>query len=121
MSEEFPDEPERRPAGPWAPSSLLTPPACAIAALVLAIAGLLDQDAVTVGLAAVFESSIGTPSGFYVVRGLATLLQVGVVLLLVRRCLTAAEPREANLARAAVLISGVALVPAALAVLGGAI
>ena len=49
------------------------------------------------------------------------MLQVGVVLLLARRCLTAAQPREANLARAAVLISGVALFPAALAVLGGAI
>lgn len=55
------------------------------------------------------------------VRGLATLLQVGVVLLLARRCLTSAEPWAASLARAAVLVSGVALVPAALAVLGGAI
>ena len=43
------------------------------------------------------------------------------MLLLARRCLTSAEPRAANLARAAVLVSGVALVPAALAVLGGAI
>ena len=49
------------------------------------------------------------------------MLQVGVVLLLARRCLTSAEPRAEKNERAAVLVSGVALVPAALAVLGGAI
>ena len=90
MSEEFPNDHERRKRGAWTASSFFTPPVCAIAALALAVVALLDQNAVTVGFAALFESNVGSPAGFYVLRGLATAVQVGVVLLLARRSFAAA-------------------------------
>jgi hypothetical protein len=121
MSDESPDDHEEHKAGAWAVSNFLTPPVCAIAALTLAIAALLDQNAVPVGFAAVLEEEVARPAGFYVVRGLVTVLQVAVVLLLARRSFAAASSLVVTLARAAVLISGIALVPAVLAILGGAI
>ena len=54
------------------------------------------------------------------VRGLATVVQVAVVLLLAQRSFGAASSVVATLGRAAVLISVMALVPAVLAILGGA-
>jgi hypothetical protein len=89
MSDESPDDHEEHKAGAWAVSNFLTPPVCAIAALTLAIAALLDQDAVPVGFAAVLEEEVARPAGFYVVRGLVTVLQVAVVLLLARRSFAA--------------------------------
>ena len=121
MSDEVPDDHGEHEGGAWALSNFFTPPVCAIAALTLAIAALLDQNALTVGFAAVLESQVGTPSGFFVVRGLAAVVQVGVVLLLARRSFAAAGSWETTLGRSAVLISGIALVPAVLAILGGAI
>ena len=121
MSDESPDDHEGHKAGAWAVSNFFTPPVCAIAALTLAIAALLDQNAVPVGFAAVLEEEVARPAGFYVVRGLVTVLQVVVVLLLARRSFAAASSLVVTLGRAAVLISGIALVPAVLAILGGAI
>ena len=121
MSDESPDDHEQPKAGAWAVSNFFTPPVCAIAALTLAITALLDQNAVTVGFAAVLEEQVGRPAGFFVVRGLAAVVQVAVVLLLARRSFAAASSLVATLGRAAVLISGVALAAAVLAILGGAI
>lgn len=120
MSDESPDDHEEHQAGAWAVSNFFTPPVCAIAALTLAIVALLDQNAVTVGFAAVLEEQV-SGTGFFVVRGLAIVVQVAVVLLLARRSFGAASSLVATLGRAAVLISGIALVPAVLAILGGAI
>lgn len=121
MPDEVPDDHEPHGRGAWAVSNFLTPPVCAIAAFTLAIAALLDQNAVTVGFVSVLESNVGSPAGFYVVRGLATVVQVGVVVLLARRTFAAPGTREATLGRAAMLISGVALAAGVLAVMGGAI
>ena len=120
MSDESPDDHEQHKAGAWAVSNFFTPPVCAIAALTLAIAALLDQSAVTVGFAAVFEGNMGSPAGFYVLRGSATAVQVALVLLLARRSFGAASTLVATLGRAAVLISGIALAAAVLAIVGGA-
>jgi hypothetical protein len=49
------------------------------------------------------------------------VLQVAVVLLLARRSFAAGSSLVVTLGRAAVLISGIALVPAVLTILGGAI
>lgn len=49
------------------------------------------------------------------------MVQIVVVLLLARRSFGAASSLVVTLGRAAVLISGIALVPAVLAILGGAI
>ena len=57
MSDESPDEHEQPKAGAWAVSNFFTAPVCAIAALALAITALLDQNAVTVGFAAVTRRS----------------------------------------------------------------
>jgi hypothetical protein len=119
MSEESPDDHEQHKAGAWALSNFFTPPVCAIVALTLAIAALLDQNAVTVGFAAVLEEQV-SGAGFFVVRGLATVVQVAVVLLLARRSFGAASSLVATLGRAAVLISGIALAAAVLAIVGGA-
>lgn len=118
MSDESPDDHEQHKAGAWAVSNFFTPPVCSIAALTLAIAALLDQNTVTVGFAAVLEEQV-TAAGFFVVRGLATLVQIGVVLLLARRSFAAASSLVATLGRAAVLIAGIALAPAVLAIIGG--
>ena len=118
MADDFPHDDEGRGHGPWAVSTFLTPPVCGVAAFTLAVLALLDQNAVTIGFAALAEQQVSGPAGFYVLRGVATAAQVGVVLVLAGRSFAAAG-REALLGRAAVLVAGVALVAAVLAVVGG--
>lgn len=65
MSSASPDGPEHN-AGAWAVSNFFTPPVCAISALTLAIAALLDQNAVTVSFAAVLEEQV-SGTGFVAV------------------------------------------------------
>jgi hypothetical protein len=104
----------------WTASSLFSTAACAVAAFTFAVAALLGQNGVTVGISTMFESGIGLGGdAFYVSWGVATAVQVVVVLLLARRALVATGRWEATLARGAVLVAGVALLAAALVVVGG--
>lgn len=107
----------------WAASNFLSPAVCAVTAFTLAVVALLGQNLVTVGIGVLLGPNVGSSgqSGFYFAWGLAAAVQVGIALLLARRSFDAAGRWEAVLGRAAVLVSGIALVAAVLAVIGALI
>src|SRR4051812_18438829 len=101
-------------------SGFLSPAVCAVAAFMLAVAALLGQNAVSVGVGAVLESEFAQgKDAFYVGWGLAVAIQVGLVWLLARRSMQAPGGWESVLGRAAVVLSFVALAGGVLVVLGG--
>ena len=101
-------------------SGYLSPPVSAVAAFTLAVVALLGQNAISVGVGSVLESTFSQGGdAFYVGWGLAAGIQVALVWLLARRSLDNTAGWEALLARAAVVLSFVALAAGALVVLGG--
>jgi hypothetical protein len=120
MSDDHTFHPAPQQSGTGTGVAFLSPPVCAVAGMVLAVAALLGQNVVTVGFSTVLASGLG-PGGesFYIGWGVATAVQVGLVLLLARRSLVLTDGWEATLARASVLVAGVALVAAVLVVVGG--
>ena len=111
----------RHEAGVWRASGFFSPSVCAVAAFTVAVVALLGQNAVTIGISTVLGPNFGSggASPFYVPFGIATAVQVGVVLLLARPTLHAVGRWEGILGRSAVLVAGVALVAAALVIVGG--
>ena len=104
----------------WAGSAIFSPPVCAVTAFTLAVVALMGQNIVTVAVATVLDGPIGSSGPrFYIEFGVATVLQVGLVFLLARRSLTGTGRWEPVLGRAALLVSGLALVAAALLIVGG--
>lgn len=118
MSDDLTTGADRRPGAP-ASASFFTPPVCAVAAFTLAVVALLGQNVVTLGISTVFASGFGPgEDAFYLGWGVATALQVTVVLLLARRTFGLVDRWEATLGRAAVIVSAVAIVAAVLVVAG---
>lgn len=105
----------------WDVPALLSPPVCAVAAFTLSVVALLGQNLFGVGVAALLGQDFGASGrmAYYASWGLATALQVALVLLLARRALDARGGWESVLGRAAVLVSATALLAALMAVLGG--
>jgi hypothetical protein len=100
-------------------SAFFSPSVCSVTAFTLAVVALLGQNVVTVGVATVLDGSVGASGArFYIDFGVATVLQLGIVFLLARRTLGSGG-WESTLGRAALLVSGVALVAAALMIAGG--
>jgi hypothetical protein len=114
---------EQHEPGVWAVSSFFSPAVCAVTAFTLAVVALLGQNLVTVGIGVLLGPNVGSSSqsGFYLAWGLAAAVQVGIAVLLARRTFDAAGRWEAVLGRAAVLVSGIALVAAVLSVIGAVI
>ena len=123
MSEDVPTEGEQHERGDWAAASFFSPRVCAVTAFTLAVVTLLGQNILTVGTSTVLELGFGGAGNrpFYLGWGLATAIQAGIVVLLARRTFDSTGRWEEPLGRAAVLISGLALVAAALVVLAGMI
>lgn len=104
----------------WNLTDLLSPAVCAVAAFALAAASLLGQNAITIGIGALLDSvwSEQGPTGYYAYAGVATLAQLGGVLLLARRAFDAPDPWQRLLGRAAVLVAGIAATGGLLAIVG---
>lgn len=101
-------------------AAFFSPSVCAVTAFALAVVALLGQNVVTVGVATVLDGPMGVGGPrFYIDFGVATVIQVGIVFLLARRTLDAPGRWEPVLGRAALLISGISLVAAALMIVGG--
>lgn len=103
-------------------SRFLTPEVCAVSAFTLAVVALLGQNIVTVGVAALTDSLIddifSSTQPYYLQFGLATVAQVLVAALLALRALATPERWVDVLARAALVLSAVALVAGVLAIIG---
>jgi bacteriorhodopsin len=101
-------------------AGFLSPAVSAVAAFTLAVAALLGQNAVSVGVGSVLESEFAQgKDAFYVGWGLAVAIQVGLVWLLARRSMEAPGGWESVLGRAAFVLSFVALAAGVLVVVGG--
>ena len=106
----------------WTAGELLAPAVCAVASFALAVTALLGQNAFTIGIGSVLDSlwsSQGNAAYYASSLGVAILIQFGVVLLLARRAFDAPAPWQRLLARAAVLVAGIAAIGGVLAVVGG--
>ncbi|MCW2774797.1 MAG: hypothetical protein JWN91_3123 [Nocardioides sp.] len=112
-----------RAASPWNTSDFFSPAACAVAAFVLATTALFGQNALTVGVANVLDGFWADqgPSGYAAYVGVATVAQFGAVVYLARRASDAPEPWQRLLARAAVLVAGIAAVGGVLSIFGALI
>ena len=120
MSEELGIEDEQHGRGGWAAAGFFTPRVCALAAFTLAVAALLGQNVVSLATSTVLEVGLGQGNrSFYLGWGLATAVQVAIVVLLARRTFDSTGRWEETLGRAAVLIAGLALVAAVLVVIAG--
>ncbi len=102
----------------------LTAPASALVAFVLAVLALMGQNALSVAVGTFAQQGASGLTGFYLGFGLAVLVQVGLAFVLARRAL-AADTTDAGwvptLARAAVVLSALALVAGVLALIGTAL
>jgi hypothetical protein len=98
----------------------LTAPVSAVVAFILGVLALMGQNALTIAIGAFAEPATGgTLSGFYLGFGLGVLVQVGLTVLLARRALAGGVTGwESTLARAAVVLAGLALVAGVVALLG---
>jgi hypothetical protein len=122
MSDDVTFDDEQHETSAWTASNFFSPPVCAVAAFTLAVVALLGQNLVGVGISTLLGPNFGPDGGsaaYYIGWGVATAVQFGIVLLLARRSFDATGHWEAVLGRAAVLISGIALVAAVLLVVGG--
>ena len=122
MSDDVTIDHGRHEAGVWRASGFFSPSVCAVAAFTLAVVALLGQNVVTIGISTLLGPDFGSGGTYalpYVPFGIATAVQVGVVLLLARPTLHAADRWEGILGRAAVLVAGVALLAAVLVIVGG--
>lgn len=120
MSDDVTFDHGRHEAAVSGASGFFSPSVCAVAAFTLAVLALWGQNLVTIGVATVLGPGFGSDGSmaWYLSFGVAAAAQVGVVLLLARRTFDPAGRWESVLGRAAVLVAGVALVAAALAIIG---
>lgn len=107
---------------PTGPSDLLTPESRAVAGLALAFAALLGPNALTAGFQILFMSGpeAGDPGLYGVLSGFAAAVPAGLAIYLARPVTrSGAQGWAAQLARAAVVVAGVALLGVVLMVVGG--
>lgn len=102
--------------------SLLSPEVCAVAGFALAVITMLGQNAMTVGVTALYDAFAGDPSGevnpFFYQYALATLAQAAIAGALAWRARIAAERWVELLARAALVVAAVAVFGALLMLIG---
>jgi hypothetical protein len=106
------------------PSPFFSPPVCAVAAFALAATGLLGQSVLSAALSVLFGpqfSTDGSMTTYYVVMGAGMAAQGVLAVLLAVRAVRSGIAWEANLARAAVLVSAVSLVAGVATVVGAVI
>ena len=103
--------------------SLLSPEVCAVAGFALAVITMLGQNAMTVGVSALYDAFVDDPSSdvnpFYYQYALATLAQAAIAGALAWRARIAAERWVELLARAALVVAAVAVFGALLMLIGG--
>ena len=123
VSDDVTSDDEQHEPSVWTVSGFFSPAVCAVTAFTLAVVALLGQNLVTIGIGVLLGPNVGPSgqTGFYLAIGLAAAVQVGIAVLLARRTFAATGRWEAVLGRSAVLVSGIALVAAVLAVLGAVI
>jgi hypothetical protein len=119
------EQPRGSSARSAGPAGLRTPGATAIAGFAFAVFSMLGQGSWSASVTALFWGSnypMGSVDRVMVAWGASSLLMAALALWLAFRTLVSTQPHEpwaAHLARAAVLVAGVGVVLAVLAIVGG--